>query len=719
MTESTLAAGAWHRRLDTRVAVALGLLVAAALGAMLLVTIGVASAQSRARAGVELDVARQAFYALLDGRVAAAVSTAQVITKLPVFRAYITETRLVSDRASMDAMAEEHRAQMQAAFAIVTSADGTWLGQSGWTDGASAGTLRLRQAQAAALDGRTADVLVLDGGRLFLVVAVPARFGDEIVGAFLAGYALTDAIAGELARLARCEVALVAGGQVVATSVSGGRRAEVSARLAEAVAAPGVTAELLEVGGRRYVAGVYPLRPGAPGGAAGQLLVLSDWAPTQAFIDALRQRFALGGAAALALSLLVGAVVSRHLSRPLRDIAAAAAQVSAGNFALDLPVRGTVEAATVARAFNDMSVSLRTAHARLTHDAIHDHLTRLPNRALFTERLERALARRVRHPDYQFAVLFVDLDRFKHVNDSLGHTAGDRLLVLFAERLNAVVRRSDVVVRMAGDPEAPEPTLARIGGDEFAVLLDDIREPIDAVRVAKRIQRTAPLPLSLDGQDVFTSASIGVAVASAAHRSGEDVIRDADLAMYRAKKAGGDGYAVFDTALHEMAVQRLRLETDLRRAVERHEFRVWYQPIVTLADARVAGVEALVRWQHPELGLVAPALFLEVAEEIGLIAQIDEWVLREACRQGAEWRRGDAATCPATISVNVSAKAFAQDTLVARVLAALHTTGYPASGLRVEVTESVAIGDPARARAVLSELRDLGVRVSLDDFGTG
>jgi EAL domain-containing protein (putative c-di-GMP-specific phosphodiesterase class I) len=239
------------------------------------------------------------------------------------------------------------------------------------------------------------------------------------------------------------------------------------------------------------------------------------------------------------------------------------------------------------------------------------------------------------------------------------------------------------------------------------------------VRVAQRVQQMATLPLPLDGQEVFTSASIGVAVASDSHRSGEDVIRDADLAMYRAKNAGGGSYSVFDAALHDAAVHRLRLETDLRRAVERGEFRVWYQPIVALANHQVVGVEALVRWEHPERGLLGPGAFLDVAEEVGLITQLDEWVLQEACLQGREWLASGTFGVSSTISVNLSAKAFAKETLVQTVRDILSATGYAASGLRLEVTESVAIKDAKRARAVLAELRALGVRISLDDFGTG
>ncbi len=707
----------WHVRLEARVASALGLLVAVALGAVLLVTAGVVSAQSRDRVAADLEVARTAIYALLDQRLDAAIDEADLVTQLPTFRAQLAGG--LRDRAALDAMSERHRRQLEADFTIVAAADGSWLGTAGWADTSGGGRNVVRDAQHAARGGRAAGALVPDGARLFLAVSVPARDADAVVGTLTSGYLLTDEMTAELAALARCDVALVVNGQVVATSLASGVGRDDEALRLATMAAPGLKPDVLEMAGRQYIAAVFPLMPDVPGGDAGRLLVLSDWALTQQFIDTLRTRFALAGIAALALSLVGGVFLSRHLSRPLRDIATAAEQIAAGNLSLQLPVRGTAEAATVARAFNAMSVSLRSAHERLVHDAIHDHLTQLPNRALFRERLDRALARRVRHPKYQFAVLFVDLDRFKHVNDSLGHTAGDRLLVMFGERLAAAVRSDDVVSRMSEASSSPEPTLARLGGDEFAVLLDGIREPLDAVRVAKRVQQMAMLPLPVDGQDVFTSASIGVAVASDAHTSGEDIIRDADLAMYRAKNAGGGGYSVFDAALHDAAVRRLRLETDLRRAVEREEFRVWYQPIVALTTRQVTGVEALVRWQHPERGLLGPGEFLEVAEEVGLIAQIDEWVLKEACLQAREWLRVGTFTAHTSVSVNLSARAFAQETLVKHVEAILRDTGCPASSLRLEITESAAIKDAARARVVLANLRNLGVRISLDDFGTG
>ena len=710
----------WHRRLEARVSAALGLLVAAALGAVIAATVGVLSSQSRERVAADLSVAQGTFHEVMALRLAAVVDVAELATRLPGFKSQILD-RLTRPglTPNVRAFADAERPQLQPAFLIVGRPDGSWVGQVGWADPSGAGVNVVRDLQHRAASGRTARGVVQSGDQLYLVAAAPAMVGGRLAATLTIGERITNDVAAELARLARCEVTLVMNGHVVATSLGAVATRHLDTLVTATMTAPGVRTDAVQLDARQYVAGVFTLMPDVPGGDAGHLLLLSDWALTQQFIDALGGRFALVGALALLLSLGGGVFISRQLSRPLSDIATAASEIAGGNLSLQLPVRGSAEAATVAQAFNAMSVSLRTAHERLVHAAIHDHLTQLPNRSLFAQRLERALARRVRRRDYQFAVLFVDLDRFKHVNDSLGHTAGDRLLVLFAERLASAVRAEDVVSRMPGAGSVPEPTLARFGGDEFAVLLDGIREPLDAVRVAKRVQAMAEQPLSLDGQDVFATASIGVAVATDSHKSAEDIIRDADLAMYRAKHGGAGGYSVFDAALHEMAVRRLRLETDLRRAVERGEFLVWYQPIVSLTSEEIVGAEALVRWQHPERGMVPPIEFLEVAEEVGLIAQIDEYVLAQACRQAAAWQQDGSLSMSGSISVNLSARAFAQESLVQRVSGILRETGCPASALRLEITESVAIKDAARARMVLADLRRLGVRISLDDFGTG
>ena len=711
----------WHRRLEARVALLLGLLVAGALMAVLSFTIGTVSRESRERAVSELESARTAFYSLLESRAISAQTLAALVTELPIFRAHLVDARLAGDRATVEAMADGYRVQLGAAFALVTDREGRWLATPGWPS-KELDTESLIEAVSTARRGSRARLFLAAGDALYLVIAAPASFADEMLGTFLVGYEITDTLAQELARLAQCEVLILAGPRIAATSLRERGHSDTLA-LAERAAgsAVGVMPDLARIGTYRYVGGAFLLSPDASESAAGRLVLLADWQPTQVFIDQLRDRFLLGGLVVFGLALAGGLVFSRRVSEPLREIAAAATDIASGNLSMELTARGSAEAVTVAHAFNEMSASLREAQHRLMHDAIHDPLTRLPNRMLFLERLNRAISRRVRHPDYLFAVLFVDLDRFKHVNDSLGHAAGDQLLITFSERLAATVRRDDVVSRMSmgreGTPEAN--TLARFGGDEFVVLLDDIREPIDAVRVAERIQAMAAEPLQLDTEEVFASPSIGVAVSSNEHRTADELLRDADLAMYRAKASGGGCYAVFDAAMHHAAVERLRLETELRRAVERREFRAWYQPIVSLDTRQVAGFEALVRWQHPDRGLLPPGAFLPVAEEIGLVTHIDEFILAEACRQGREWQRARPDGATPTISVNLSAKSLGSHDLVTRVADVLATTGLPAGALRLEVTESVAVSDAARVRTILQELRALGVRVSLDDFGTG
>jgi diguanylate cyclase (GGDEF)-like protein/PAS domain S-box-containing protein len=343
---------------------------------------------------------------------------------------------------------------------------------------------------------------------------------------------------------------------------------------------------------------------------------------------------------------------------------------------------------------------------QLIHDALHDPLSSLPNRAFFMTLLDRAIKRtRRRGAEYLFAVLFVDLDRFKLVNDSLGHTAGDRLLVAISGRLQRCLRPGDVV--------------ARLGGDEFSILLDDIGEVSDATRVAERIQAELKEPFVFDGHEVFTSASIGIALSTAAHDRPEYFLRDADTAMYRAKARGKARYEMFDEAMHARAVAELRIETDLRRALERREFRVRYQPIVSLADARAIGFEALVRWQHSERGLVPPSEFIPVAEETGLIVPMSRWVMETACRQTRAWLDQFPDLPDLAISVNLSAKHFQQPDLLAQVLGVLEATGLPARNLKLEITESVLMASPEAQVAVIRDLRRAGIQVLIDDFGTG
>jgi diguanylate cyclase (GGDEF)-like protein len=364
------------------------------------------------------------------------------------------------------------------------------------------------------------------------------------------------------------------------------------------------------------------------------------------------------------------------------------------------------------------AIERQRAEDRLIHDASHDPLTGLPNRVLFLERLNQSIAHAQRKPDAQFAVLFIDLDRFKVVNDSLGHLAGDRLIAQVAGRLKSALRREDMVAR----PDSPMPgssTLARLGGDEFTILLTDINDPSDAVRVANRVKDVLRQPLAIDGQEVYTSASIGIASSTSGYESADAILRDADLAMYRAKALGKARWELFDRKMHQAAMKRLALETDLRHALRNEEFVLHYQPIVSLKTDEIVGFEALVRWQKPNGELAPPGEFIEIMEDTGLIVFLGTWVLREACRAARALQDSFPCEHPRSISVNVSPRQFAQPDLAAQIREVIEETGVDPRCLRLEITEGAMIGDMDHVAGVLRELQGLGVRVSIDDFGTG
>ena len=339
------------------------------------------------------------------------------------------------------------------------------------------------------------------------------------------------------------------------------------------------------------------------------------------------------------------------------------------------------------------------------HAAFHDSLTGLPNRAMFTELLKAEIESSQRPDGHMFAVLFLDLDRFKNINDSLGHTHGDLLLVAFAERLERTLR--------------PVDTLARFGGDEFAILVSGMTDATDAVRVAQRIQDELSQPFVLDKNSAFATASIGIALSSSGYDRPEDILRDADIAMYRAKENGKARYELFDSGMHARAVSRLQLESDLRQAIEQKEFCVYYQPIVCLQTGSLAGFEALVRWNHPRRGVVSPADFIPVAEETGLIVPIGEWVLSEACSQVRQWQIDSPSHRSLSLSVNLSARQVAQPDLLERIKEALGTSKLNPHCLKLEITESVVMENAEAAALMFKQLRSLGVQLSIDDFGTG
>jgi len=315
------------------------------------------------------------------------------------------------------------------------------------------------------------------------------------------------------------------------------------------------------------------------------------------------------------------------------------------------------------------------------------------------------IERAKRHEDYQFAVLFLDLYRFKNVNDSLGHSIGDQLLIAMARRLESCIRDVDMV--------------ARLGGDEFAILLDGIPNSAEVITLARRIQEKLQSPFNLSGHEVFTTASIGIALSSTGYDHSENMLRDADTAMYRAKAQGKACYEVFDKGMHARAVYLLQMENDLRRALDREEFFLYYQPIVSLDNGHLAGFEALIRWQHPDRGLINPADFIPLAEETGMIVPIGMWTLKRACQQLRQWQFYSPANRSLFMSVNLSGKQVAQISLVSDICQTLKETGVDARHLKLEITESAVIENSENAAELLRRLKNLGVQLSIDDFGTG
>jgi diguanylate cyclase (GGDEF)-like protein/PAS domain S-box-containing protein len=347
----------------------------------------------------------------------------------------------------------------------------------------------------------------------------------------------------------------------------------------------------------------------------------------------------------------------------------------------------------------------KQAEENLHHEATHDGLTGLPNRKMFMSRLGQALESAKQSPAHRVSVLFIDLDRFKYVNDSLGHLIGDQLLIGIAGRLRECMRPSDIV--------------ARLGGDEFTILVEGSVDESEVIGIAERVQEKFSQPFDLDGHEVFSSASIGILHAGDQHLTPEDMMRDADTAMYQAKRAGKARHEIFDEKMHLAAKETLRIETDLRRAIDNGEIFMMYQPMFSLSTHRIQGIEALTRWQHPTLGSIAPSKFIGIAEEIGLIDTLGQYILEQTCSEAGPLLNGFISDHPLTLSVNLSCRQFGQKNLVGNVKRVLEETGFAAEQLKLEITESIFFEYQAKAIEMLHEIRALGVEIDIDDFGTG
>ncbi len=374
----------------------------------------------------------------------------------------------------------------------------------------------------------------------------------------------------------------------------------------------------------------------------------------------------------------------------------------------ELEERVASQTAELRQAYNELQqaqVQLLEREEKLGHDAFHDALTELPNRAWFMNRLQQAIDLSYRREDYLYSVLFIDIDRFKVVNDSLGHLVGDQLLKSVARQLQVCLRHTDAV--------------ARFGGDEFVILLEDIKDIDEPNRVAERIQNQLRQPFNLNDYEVFTEISIGILLSTMGYDRPEDVLRDADIAMYYAKAQGRGRYEIFDPAMQTIAMTRLQLENDLRRAIALQEFCVHYQPIVSLSTGQLSGFEALVRWHHPSGIIYPPAEFIPVAEETGLINELGWWVLREACHQISIWQQQFPQTPPLAINVNLSPVQLKQANLLYRIEEILQQTGFPSYSLKLEITESCILETVSREEKMLKQLKALGIMLCIDDFGTG
>lgn len=575
------------------------------------------------------------------------------------------------DKATIESALLSLRQRSRSAAAFVVGLDGCIVGSS---DAALPSVGSLWEA----LDAGQERGIIRLGDKLALAAASPVEAPDTIGWLVMA----QPMDAAEMKRLSRLAAV------------------DIDARVIRASQLPAVLAkaplgEVFETDGDDRVLHHVTALPALQQDVSPRLLLNHSLSKALAEYSGLQMLLAALAAAGLSLVIVLSWRVARTITSPLRALDAATRRLSEGKDA-KVEVASEDEIGRLGASFNAMVDAIAERERQITHVALHDGLTNLPNRKLFVEQLDHALARR--RDDAQLMVVYVDLDDFKVVNDTLGHPAGDALLRNVATHLQDVL--GDAIV-------------ARLGGDEFAILLSDLPANENLAALADRLQRCFERSILIDGQQADASASLGIAVAPADGIDGTTLMKNADLALYRAKRDGKSTYQFFERSLDEQARYRRQMELDLRLAIRDGGFELHFQPLYSLQEERLKAFEALIRWPHPERGMISPAEFIPLAEDTGLIVQVGEWVIREACRQAASWP-GDLA-----VAVNVSPKQFLSPNLASVVLSALATSGLPATRLELEITESIFISNVERTLDALHGLRKLGVRIALDDFGTG
>ncbi len=562
----------------------------------------------------------------------------------------------------------------------------------GLSDGASHDALI-----SSALSGLTKSEIVISREGLTVFASTPIKGSRGIVGVILVGTTLQGEALKSLQGDNTVELAVFQDNKLVSTTTSNLELVNLLKKFKHNFNELNQLNQSLE----RFnlYATVQPVENG------GSLLALTSI--RELFLAAKqREAIKLVGTLGMVLGiLLVGILLARSIAKPLEIMVDATRHIMYGNYNLQMPARFVArELNDLAQAINYLAQQLQEQISKLTYQAFHDPLTNLPNRKLFEDRLHHALVSAHRSND-SIAVLFLDLDNFKLINDSFGHKAGDQLLIAVSKRLETCLRNSD--------------TLARLGGDEFTILLENILSMEYATAIANRIAAQLEAPFSLEGHEIFVTASIGIATDALAQDRPENFLRNADAAMYEVKKSGKAHHQVFNLNMASQARQQLILEAELRRAIEHEEFRVYYQPIVQIDTGKIVELEALVRWQHPQRGIVPPLEFISLAEETGLIIPLGQWVLQAACQQLKEWHLKYPSEPTLIMSVNLSSKQVQQAQIAEKIAMTLQEHKLEPRCLKMEITESILLKNTASNLDIMQRLKDLGVHLAIDDFGTG